>query len=108
MNERLKLHETLCEILNMTEPDGDRHIYFQPPETVKMKYPAIRYTLSGYRKVHANNGAYRMLPSYELILIDKNPDSIYFEQILSLSYCQFNRHYVANNLNHFAFTINTL
>lgn len=105
MNERLELDETLAGILNITEPDGDRHIYFQAPETVKMKYPAIRYNLKGYRKVYANNGAYRLLPSYEVILIDKSPDSKYFNDILSLPYCQFDRHYVSNNLNHFSFTI---
>lgn len=105
MNERLELDETLAGIINITEPDGDRHIYFQPPETVKMKYPAIRYSIKEYRKVYANNGAYRLLPSYEVILIDKNPDSKFIEPILSLPYCRFDRPYVANNLNHFVFTI---
>ena len=32
MDRRLKLHEELCDIL------GSRNVYFQPPETVKMKY----------------------------------------------------------------------
>jgi len=34
-DRRLKLHEILCGILNT------RNAYFQPPESVKMNYPAI-------------------------------------------------------------------
>ena len=37
MKTRYELHEFLCEIL------GSRNVYFQPPESVKMKYPAIVY-----------------------------------------------------------------
>lgn len=108
MDKRLELHETLCGIINITEPDGDRHTYFQPPASVHMKYPAIRYSLRGYEKVHAGNGAYRLLPSYEVTLIDKNPASEYFSKIMQLPYCRFDRPYVADNLNHFVFTIFTI
>ena len=108
MDSRLDLHENLCNIIGLTDPiDGDRHVYFQPPESVKMKYPAIRYKIKGYRKVYANDGGYRLLPSYEVILIDKNADSIYFEDILLLPFCSFDRSYVFDNLNHFIFTIYT-
>ena len=36
---RLELHEILCTIL------GSRNVYFQPPESIKMNYPAIVYGL---------------------------------------------------------------
>ena len=58
MAERLELHETLCAIINITEPDGDRHTYFQPPASVKMKYPAIVYELDDIDTKHANNSIY--------------------------------------------------
>lgn len=106
MDRRPELHECLCELIDITDPiDGDRHVYFQPPESVKMKYPAIRYNFKGMRKVHANNGTYRLLPSYEVTLIDYNPDSQFVEKMLQLPYCSFDRSYAANNLNHFVFTL---
>lgn len=99
MIERLELHEKLCEIL------GSSNVYFQPPESVKLVYPAIVYSLREIRKFHANNRGYILVPSYEAILIDKNPDSDYIASILELPYASFDRSYVADNLNHFVFTI---
>lgn len=105
MDKRLELHEDLCEIINITESDGDRHVYFQPPASVLMKYPAIRYSLNNIESIFANNGLYNNRPSYQVILMDEKPNSEYVEKILQLPYCRFNRHYKANNLNHFEFII---
>lgn len=105
MSKRLELHEILCEIINITEPNGDRHVYFDPPQTVQMKYPAIRYSRGKIDKRYANNSAYRISTPYEIILIDPNPDSNHVEQLLALPYCEHNRHYKSDNLNHDVFTI---
>lgn len=106
MGSRLELDEILRKIVNITDPiDGDSHVYFQPPESRIMKYPAIRYSLKGLNKVYANDGTYRLLPQYEVILIDLNPDSSLVDKILQLPYCRFDRAYPSNNLNHFSFTL---
>lgn len=84
---------------------GSGNVYFQPPASIKMQYPAIRYSLKSIDPNHANDGLYIYTPCYEVILIDKNPNSEYFEKILYLPYCQFDRHYEADNLNHDVFTI---
>ena len=73
--DRLVLDETLASILNLTESDGDRHTYFNPLPSVRMRYPAIKYSLNNVNLTFANNNAYRNLPSYEVTLIDRNPDS---------------------------------
>ena len=99
MSSRLDLHTILCEIL------GSRNVYFQPPSSVRMQYPAIVYSRKGIEKRSANDGVYRKLPSYEVILVDKNPDSPFVEKILDLPYCSFDRHYESDNLNHDVFTI---
>lgn len=99
MADRLDLQAKFEEIL------GIRNVYFQPPASVLMQYPAIRYSLKNITSNFANNGPYRQLPSYEAILIDKDPDSEFVAQILQLPYCRFDRAYKANNLNHFVFTI---
>lgn len=105
MDKRLEFDEILCSILNITEPDGDRHTYFNPPASVSMKYPAIRYARKKIEKVYANNIAYRSFTPYEVILIDYDPDSPYVEKLLQLPYCEHDRHYYSDNLSHDVFTI---
>lgn len=99
MASRLKLHEALCELL------GNNNVYFDPPSSVQMRYPAIRYTRKKNEKVYANNSAYRLLTPYELIVIVDDPDSKLIEEILQLQYCEHDRHYIADNLHHDVFTL---
>ena len=99
MASRLELQTELEEIL------GSRNVYFQPPESVKMKYPAIRYSLSNIENTHADNRTYKQSKAYELILIDPDPDSEYADKLSQLPYCRFDRFYPADNLNHYVFTI---
>ena len=99
MASRLDLHEILCGMLNSTS------CYFQPPSSVRMQYPAIRYSIKDVEKRSADDIAYRKLPCYELILIDKNPDSEFIEKLLDLPYCSYDRHYESDNLNHDVFTL---
>ena len=99
MRPRAELHEILCNVL------GSRNIYFQPPETIKLKYPAIVYSRDNIRNYHADNDVYNKMIVYQLMIIDKNPDSNIVQNISKLPLCQFNRHYVADNLNHDIFLI---
>lgn len=105
MGNRLELHEILCELVNIEEPDGDRHVYFDPPESVKMKYPAIRYNRKNVDVLHANDAIYKTMTCYELTVIDSKPDSDLIDKLLLLQYCSYDRHYKANNLNHDTFTL---
>lgn len=99
MASRLNLQTEFEEIL------GSRNVYFQPPASVKIQYPAIIYSRRNIESNFANNTIYSLTPSYEVILIDKNPDSVYIEKILQIPYCKFDRHYESDNLNHDVFTI---
>ena len=106
VDRRLEFHEMLCEVLNITgEPDGDRHVYFQPPESLKMKYEAIRYSRKNIPSMYANNLVYKNKICYEVILISRDPDSKYISRLLLLPYSSYDRHYVADNLHHDVFTI---
>lgn len=49
MDRRPELGRIFRDIL------GSDHVYFQPPETVKMKYPAIKYERSDMEIMHADN-----------------------------------------------------
>lgn len=105
MNDRLVLDEVLAGIIGITESDGDRHIYLNPPPSVRMRYPAIKYSLNNIDPKYANGSVYKMAPSYQVILIDPVVDTKYLEPILQIPYCKFNRFYIADNLNHWVFTI---
>lgn len=96
---RLELHEKLCEIL------GSRNVYFQPPESLKMVYPCIRYQRDKNDVLHADNVKYQKRGIYTITVIDKNPDSDIPDKIEDLLYCSSDRNYTADNLNHFVYKI---
>ena len=47
-----------------------RNVYFQPPENVRINYPAIVYSLGTVNKLYANDNAYKFLTAYTVVLID--------------------------------------
>lgn len=99
MGNRIDLHKILCEVL------GSKNVYFQPPESVKMKYPAIVYSLSRIENRNANDSVYKQNNAYDVILIDSDPENETVNRISRLPLCRFDRYYVSNNLNHYAFTL---
>lgn len=96
---RSELHELLKEVL------GSDNVYFQPPENIKMKYPCIRYSRNPSNVLYADNAPYRIKYGYEIILIDKNPDTEIFYKLCHLPMCRHERHYNADGLNHDVFYI---
>lgn len=104
MGKREDLHSIFIEILGTTEEEESR-VYFQPPASAKLKYPAIVYSRSRINVNTANNLPYMQSCSYEVTVIDRNPDSEYVEKVAQLPYCQFDRHFTSDNLNHDVFTI---
>lgn len=99
MNRREELHEILCEVL------GSRNVYFQPPESIKMKYPAIVYSRDDIGNSFANDSVYMQSFAYSVTVIDSDPDSEIVAKVSRLPRCQYDRHYKADNLNHDMFTI---
>lgn len=96
---RLELQSVLEEIL------GSRNVYFQPPESFKLKYPCILFELSDIWVDHADDDIYRKFKQYMITAIDKDPDSELPDKINDLKYCEMDRFYVSNNLNHWVFTL---
>ena len=99
MNKRLELHELLCEVL------GSRNVYFQPPESVKMRYPAIVYSRNRIENTSADNTVYKQDVSYKITVIDSDPDSENVERVSAIPGIMYDRPYVSNNLNHDVFTL---
>ena len=84
---------------------GRRNVYYNPPASVKMNYPAIVFSRSRIDKRSANNAAYMFNYRYEVTVIDGDPDCKYIKDILSLPMCTFDRHFVSDNLHHNTFTL---
>lgn len=99
MGDRIELHSLLQELLESDQ------VYYQAPESIKMSYPAIRYSKSAIRKMNADDRAYSMRDCYQLTVIAKLPDEPVIKKLLELPYCSYDRHYVADNLNHDTLTI---
>ena len=102
MSRRLKLHNLLCDILSCPNQGSECRAYFQPPSSVKMKYPAIVYALDDIENTFANNGVYLSARKYSVTVIDSDPDSFLVSKVASM---RFNRHYTKDNLNHYVFEI---
>lgn len=98
-DRRQQLHEILCGVL------GSSNVYFQPPESVKMLYPAIVYSLDDIENRYADDGVYLSCRRYAVTVIDKDPDSPIIGRVAALPTCSYNRHYAKDNLNHDVFTI---
>ena len=99
MGTRLELHEVLCNII------GSRNVYYQPPESIKMNYPAIVYSRNDISNKYGDDIPYVQSISYQVTVIDKDPDSTIFSDVSKLPYCRFNRHFTSDNLNHDVFTL---
>jgi len=99
MDSRLEFHEILADIL------GSRNVYFQPPESLKLEYPAIIYSRNNIENRFADNDVYLQNHRYQVIVVDKDPDSIFVEAVSKLPTSRFDRHYTSDNLNHDVFTV---
>ena len=99
MATRVDLQNVLEELL------GSRNVYYQPPESLKMNYPAIVYARKTIDNSYANNSVYKQNYAYEITVIDKNPDSEIVDKMAKFKTARFVRHMVVDNLNHDIFNI---
>lgn len=84
---------------------GLENLYFQPPESIRLKYPCIIYNVSRNQQFYANNGKYMTGTRYTVKLISKNPDEPLREYLEQFRYCELASFYTANNLNHFVYDL---
>lgn len=99
MADRLELQSTFEQIL------GNKNVYFNHPENLKMNYPCIRYNLKKITSTHANDKKYSNKNCYECVLIAKKSDINTIYIMLDLPYCSYDRSYKASGLDHDVFTI---
>lgn len=100
MGSRLDLQNLLEFVL------GSRNVYYQPPESVKIKYPAIIYRRNDIDNNFADDIVYMQNHTYQIIVIDADPDSEIVDKVSKLPMCRYDRHYTSDNLNHDIFILN--
>lgn len=99
-DKRAELDDKLIEIL------GSGHVYFDPPESVKLSYPCIVYERSAGDTDFANNMPYRFQMRYTLTVISRHADEpINAKLAMSLPSILYNRHFVTDGLHHDVFSI---
>jgi hypothetical protein len=84
---------------------GSDAVYYQPPETVRMSYPCIVYSVDNALTRFADNKPYSYDKAYILTVIDQDPDSPIPNKIAELPKCRFDRQFVADNLYHVTFKV---
>ena len=99
MGRRIDLQIKLEEIL------GSRNVYYEPPESLKIKYPCIVYKKDSDSVRYADDRNYKSVLGYQVTLIDKTPDSQIIDRIKDLPMCRWNRHFANDNLHHDVFTL---
>jgi hypothetical protein len=97
---RANLSQIFREVL------GSNHTYFQPPSGTQIKYPCIIYKLDGIYNDRADDINYRKNKRWQVTVIDKNPDSSIYEQLIDrFDHCSLDRTAVSDNLNHWYLTL---
>lgn len=100
VDRRLQLHQELINVL------GSSNVYYQPSGITKMNYPCIRYKRDRGRHMNADNKTYIYRQAYQIMYIDQNPDNTVVDALIEhFSEISYNRHYVADNLNHDVFIL---
>lgn len=124
MGLRHELHEMICEkfgsighwvwdqfcfetddVKSAIMAEARRHVYYQPPASVRLQYPCVVYRLDDMPIIHANNRPYHWDHAYQLTVIDRDPESEIREKMAELPTCRFQRAYVADNLHHYVFRV---
>lgn len=99
MGTRLELQTLLESKL------GSRNVYFQPPESIRISYPAIVYSLSSISQRFADDTTYHGWKRYTVTYISSDPDDLMVDSLLTIPKCSFDRRFVSDNLYHNTFNL---
>lgn len=84
---------------------GSTNVYFDPPESFKLKYPCIVYGLAAHYERTADNSNYNRIKRYNMTYITRDADDPMIDTLEDLKYCHLNRPYTADGLFHYAYDI---
>ena len=99
MSSRLSLQTLLENIL------GSNAVYYQPPSSIMMSYPAIVYSRKKIENTFADDSIFMQAFAYDVTVIDDDPDSEIVMSLSRLPRCSHDRHYTSDGLNHDVFVL---
>lgn len=97
-DRRRKLSAMLHEVL------GSNNVYFNPPESKKLDYPAIVYNLVNIDTEDADDTKYIIHSRYTVTYIRKEADSEIVDHLEALPYFDHDRQFQTDDLYHDVFT----
>ena len=102
MGQRNDLHQCLKSLYIRGKP----HVYFQPPKDQQIEYPCIIYKLDDMPSRHADNRPYQWSHRYQVMVIDRNPESPLRERVQAMPTARMKTApYERDNLHHFVFSL---
>lgn len=94
----------LSDILHKIQ--GNDHIYYQPPESIKIEIPGIIYSKSDIDVIRADNRMYINHDKYTLICLSLTSDNPVVKLLIErLPMCSYDRSYTKNNVYHDVLTV---
>ena len=99
----MRMYRDLLHILRQAV-QHDR-VYFQPPENLKIGYPAVIFHLSKIEIDRASDVPYKGAREYSVTLITKDPEPDVIDEILKIPYSSLDTTYISDGMNHFVFTV---
>lgn len=81
------------------------NVYFQPPESMKIKYPCIIYALDALKPQYADNMSYLLHIPYSMRYITREADDELVYTLATLPKCRHGKPYGKDNLYHHPYTI---
>lgn len=99
----MRTYRDLLHLLQQAVPNN--RVYFQPPENLKIGYPAVVFHLSKIEIDHASDAPYKGAREYSVTLITKDPEPDVIDEILKIPYSSLDTTYISDGMNHFVFTV---
>ena len=79
--------------------------YFQKPGKTGLEYPCAMYNRDRTQVKFADNIKFFLKKRWTVTVMDRNPDSDIPDLIEALSWCELDRTFVTDGINHWVFTL---
>lgn len=84
---------------------GSSNVYFDPPESFKLKYPCIVYSFNNNANRFADDKNYSRIKRYTMIYITMDPDDQKIDALDDIEYCRLTNTYSSNGLFHYTYEL---
>ena len=79
------------------------HVYYQPPENVKLVYPCFVYVFDNTETIYAGGRPYLHFDRYSVTYITKKSTSRIVNAMRTLPHMDYDTHFTSENLHHYVF-----